>query len=94
MKNTEDLGDFDFGFSFVDENYEEVKETKDNLTKEYNDSRQQIEDLHHRLEMMHNSIVPFLDNLCKNPEKSTILWPNRVEKIEAYKAKLKKILEG
>jgi len=34
MKNTEDLGDFDFGFSFVDENYEEVKETKDKLTKE------------------------------------------------------------
>jgi chromosome segregation ATPase len=94
MKNTEDLGDFDFGFSFVDENYEEVKETKDNLTKEYNDSRQQIEDLQRRLEMMHNSIVPFLDNLCKNPEKSTILWPNRVEKIEAYKVKLKKILEG
>jgi hypothetical protein len=94
MKNTEHLEDFDFGFNFVEHNYEEVKEMKDSLIKDYHISRQQVENLKQRLQMMYDSILPFLDNLCKNPEKSTIHWPNRVEKIEAYKLKLKKILEG
>lgn len=94
MKNTENLGNFDFGFSFVDEDYEEVKEVNNKLNQEYTNSQQEVEDLRARLDLMYNSIVPFLDNLCKNPEKSTILWPNRVEKIQAYKLKLKSIVEG
>lgn len=94
MKNTEDLTDFDFGFSFVDEDYEEVKSVQNKLEKDYTNSQQQIEDLHNRLDLLYRSMVPFLDNLCKNPEKSTILWPNRVEKIQAYKKKLLAIVEG
>jgi uncharacterized protein YeeX (DUF496 family) len=89
-----DETDFDFGFSFVDENYEEVKEVNTKLNKEYADSQEKIDDLQKRLMLLHSSIIPFLDNLCKNPEKSTILWPNRVEKIQAYKKKLQQIVEG
>lgn len=86
--------DFDFGFSFVDEEYDDVKEVNTKLNKEYADSQEKIDDLQQRLKMLHASIVPFLDNLCKNPEKSTILWPNRVEKIQAYKKKLETIVNG
>jgi hypothetical protein len=86
--------DFDFGFSFVDDDYEEVKIVNTKLSEEHSRNQEAIEDLRNRLNMMYASIVPFLDNLCKNPDKSTIHWPNRVEKIQAYKKKLQQIAEG
>jgi hypothetical protein len=94
MKNEQNVGDYDFGFSFVDEDYEEVKEVNTKLSKEYNSSQERVDDLQTRLETLYAAITPFLDNLCKNPEKSTILWPNRVEKIQAYKKKLEQIVKG
>ena len=45
-------------------------------------------------ELLYKAVTPFLDNLCKNPEKSTIFWPDRVGKIEAYQSKLLTIVEG
>jgi chromosome segregation ATPase len=94
MKKEHDLEENDFGFSFVDDAYEEVKEVKEKLEKDYSSSVSQIEDLQARLDEMYSSIELFLDNLCKNPEKSTIHWPNRVEKIQSYKKKLEKIAKG
>lgn len=35
-----------------------------------------------------NMIMPLLNNLMKNPEKDTILWPNRKEKIQEFIAKM------
>jgi hypothetical protein len=94
IKDTDPLTDFDFGFSFVDEEYEEVIETQTQLQRENLTSKEQIEDLQKRIDLLYNSITPFLNNLCKNPEKSTILWPNRVEKIEQYKRRLEQIVKG
>jgi hypothetical protein len=93
-KKTDSVAEFDFGFSFVDEEYEEVKEIQNKLQIEYTTSQVQVEELQNRVDLLYTSIVPFLDNLCKNPEKSTILWPNRVEKIQQYKTRLKQIAEG
>lgn len=91
MKKEDKIEDFDFGFSFADEEIEEVKE---NLNAVIRDDQEKIDDLENRLKLLYSSIAPFLDNLCKNPEKSTIHWPNRVEKIQEYKQKLKLIVEG
>jgi len=93
-KNIDDVVDFDFGFSFVDEDYEEVKQNQDKLQEENLSTKEQIAELHQRVDLLYKSILPFLNNLCKNPENSTILWPNRVEKIEQYKEKLRRIAEG
>ena len=93
MSNKEII-DFDFGFSFIDDEIEEVKETAIKLESAHADSQAAIEDLQERLNKLYNSITPFLDNLCKNPEKSTIYWPDRVAKIEAYRDKLLSIVEG
>jgi hypothetical protein len=93
MANKEII-DFDFGFSFIDDEIEEVKETANKLETEKAENQAAIEDYQERLNRLYNSIVPFLDNLCKNPEKSTIYWPDRVKKIEAYKDKLLSIVEG
>lgn len=87
MKRTEEILDFDFGFSFIDDEIEEVKQAAE-------DRQTNVEELSERLDLLYRSIVPFLDNLCKSPEKSTIYWPDRVKKIEAYKQKLKQIAEG
>ena len=81
---------FDFGFSFTNEaedniaRLEEQQESKDKA----------IESLENKLNILYGTITIFLDNLAKNPEKSTIHWPNRVEKITEYKKKLKMIVEG
>ena len=86
--------DFDFGFSFIDDEIEEVKETANKLETAAANDQAAIEDLQERLNRLYNSIIPFLDNLCANPEKSTIYWPDRATKIEAYKDKLLSIIEG
>lgn len=93
-KKPDSIEEFDFGFSFFDESYEEVSKAKNNLQTEYTSTIEQVEDLQNRVDLLYSSILPFLDNLCKNPEKSTIHWPNRVEKIEQFKKKLKQISEG
>lgn len=91
---SKEIIDFDFGFSFIDDEIEEVKETAHKLETEKAESQAAIEDYQERLNRLYNSITPFLDNLCKNSEKSTIYWPDRVKKIEAYKDKLLSIVEG
>jgi hypothetical protein len=101
----EQVLDFDFGFSFIDEELQEkeaevqqtiqaISSEKQTIEDELTDAKVKADDLEYRLELLYKSITPFLDNLCKNPEKSTIYWPDRVTKIEAYKTKLLSIVEG
>jgi chromosome segregation ATPase len=86
--------DEDFGFSFVDEDFEEVKSQVSKLETATKSDKETIEDLEKRLQAMFNSIDPFLENLKKNPEKTTIYWPNRTEKISQFQQRLKQILVG
>lgn len=58
----------DFGFTFEDSSAV-VAET---MTTEYKSKMKKLESL----------ILPLLKNLMKNPEKDTIYWPNREEKIQ------------
>jgi hypothetical protein len=101
----EEVLDFDFGFSFIDEELQEkeaeaeqkiqeVSSEKQSLEDQLTDAKVKADDLEYRLELLYKSVVPFLDNLCKNPDKSTIYWPDRVGKIQAYKGKLLTIVEG
>ena len=62
----------DFGFSFVDSNEMQAKQQ---LTE-------------NKLEGLRNMIMPLLNNLMKNPEKDTILWPNRDKKIKEFIKKM------
>src|SRR6056300_170840 len=101
----EEVLDFDFGFSFIDEELQEkeaaaeetiqtISSEKQSLEDQLTDAKVKADDLEYRMELLFKSITPFLDNLCKNPEKSTIYWPDRVSKIEAYKTKLASIVQG
>ena len=104
-KTYEEVLDFDFGFSFIDEELQEkeaaAEETIQNISSEkqtledqLTDAKVKADDFEYRLELLYKSITPFLNNLCKNPDKSTIYWPDRVGKIQAYQKKLEQIVEG
>ena len=82
-KNYTDVEE-DFGFSFVDEDIEDEKVLLE-------ENRNSLED---RLSRLYNAMEVFLNNLAKNPEKTTIKWPNRAEKVEQFKKKLQDIKEG
>ena len=101
----EEVLDFDFGFSFIDEEIQEKeaaateqieaeRRAKEELEDKVVEAKVTAEEYEYRLELLYKSISPFLDNLCKNPDKSTIFWPDRVAKIQAYKEKLLRIVEG
>lgn len=81
---------FDFGFSFTNE----VEDNIAKLEEQQKSKDEIIESLENKLNILYDTITIFLDNLTKNPEKATIHWPNRVEKITEYKKKLKMIVEG
>ena len=39
-------------------------------------------------------MMPLLNNLAKNPEKEYIYWPNRIDKLEAFRDKLREVYES
>ena len=73
--------DFDFGFTAVTEDELEVVQK----TKVSADGAQE------KLDKLYNAITPLLTNLKKNPEKEYILWPDRLEKVEAFEDHIQKI---
>ena len=82
---------FDFGFSIVDvaelEALEEAQETITTVSAEAGA-------LEERLNKLYNMVMPLLNNLAKNPDKNYIHWPNRVKKIDEFKAQLDKVYKG
>jgi len=75
---------FDFGFTVVDEDELEAVQT---VSAEASSAEE-------RLNNLYNAITPLLNNLKMNPEKDYILWPNRLEKVEAFEDLLQKIYTG
>lgn len=82
---------FDFGFTAVSEDDLQVVESSKTQVEEL---QEQVKNLDERAERLYNAILPLLDNLRKNPEKPYILWPDRIDKIDAFESKLADILNG
>lgn len=74
----------DFGFTAIDAVSSDTKDAMD----------EQIIELDRRLNLMYDTISPLLDNLGKDPEKETIVWPNRDRAVSEFKQKLADILHG
>ena len=77
----DNLLDFDFGFTAVDENELEAVQS---VKSEASSASANVAELEDKLNKLYNAILPLLTNLKKNPEKEYILWPNRTEKIEQF----------
>lgn len=71
--------EYDFGFTAIDAS--EIEEVRAG-----SQAQQKLDDLF-------NAIMPLLKNLKKNPEKDHIYWPDRIDKVEAFEEKLRKIYE-
>lgn len=50
------------------------------------------EELTSQLQQLYNAIIPLLKNLKANPKQDTIVWPNRIEKIDSFKTKIDSIV--
>jgi hypothetical protein len=72
--------DFDFGFTTVsDEVFQQAEAA--------------AEEGQQKAEQMYKLILPLLNNLAKDADKNAYIhWPNRKEKIEAFKKKLQSLL--
>ena len=87
---SDNLLDFDFGFTAVDENELEAVQS---VKSEASSASATAQELEENLNKIYNSILPLLSNLKKNPEKEYILWPNRVEKIEQFEDLITEIIK-
>ena len=81
---------FDFGFTAVTEDELQSVESSRNQVEEMEKKLKQVDN---RAKRLYDAITPLLDNLKKSPEKEYILWPDRVDKINAFEKRLLGILE-
>ncbi len=87
---SDNLLDFDFGFTAVDETELEAVQKTESKLETTSDKAAELET---KLNNLYNAILPLLTNLKKNPEKEYILWPNRTEKIEEFEDHISKIIK-
>ena len=90
--------DFDFGFSAVDESELEsiksLEQKAQSLELAARENEQLSSSVNAKLSAMYKMIVPLLDNLAKDADKSYIYWPDRQKKLSQFKQKLKDIIES
>ena len=82
---------FDFGFTAVDE--EELSSVQEATTTAAAVATKAA-GTQEQLGKLYNAVIPLLNNLKKNPEKEYILWPKRLDKVEAFETMLTKIYKG
>ena len=80
-----DLGDFDFGFTAVDEQELEAVSTASDKVAATTETAKAAQK---KLDSIYNAVIPLLNNLQRNPEKEYIFWPDRHSKVEAFRDKL------
>lgn len=81
----------DFGFTAVDVTPDDVEKLDQRIQQTADFYSAEAEFYKSQLTKMHNAIKPLLTNLKKDPDKPSIYWPNRREKIEAFEYKLQEI---
>lgn len=98
MAEKNPLDGWDFGFSTVSEEELEqltmqaVEEGKKELESEYSKkiatAEKTIGYYQEKLLVVEKMIMPLLNNLASNPEKSYIYWPDRQKKIAQFRQML------
>ena len=84
----------DFGFTLVDESELDAYQQAQDAQNKLQAASGTAAELEERLNKLYNAIAPLLNNLKKDPERQYILWPNRLEKIEAFEDLLQGIYLG
>ena len=82
---------FDFGFTMADASELDVLKEKEQQVAQATAGASELQE---RLDNVYNAIQPLLKNLKSDPEKSYILWENRLPKIEAFEKHLMSLYKG
>ena len=86
----------DFGFSLVSET--ELKAHEQLLQKKIEEQSKVVQktesELTDKLHGLRDMIMPLLNNLAKDPEKTYILWPERSAKIKLFIDKINKYVDN
>jgi hypothetical protein len=93
----------DFGFSLVSE--QELKAHEEMLKKKVEEQSRIVQQTAKKMEdtaaqslnklyQLRSMIMPLLNNLAKDPEKTYILWPDRAERIQTFIAKINDFIEN
>lgn len=86
----------DFGFSLVSET--ELKKHEELLRKKIEEQSKVVEktesELTDKLHGLRDMIMPLLNNLAKDPEKTYILWPERAAKIKLFIEKINNYVDN
>lgn len=104
-KKEENMTDNEFGFSLIAES--DIKANEDVLKKKIEETLQHIEEqrqyvaeikieeekLIRKLNELRETIMPFLHNLAKDPEKTYILWEDRSARVNEFIEKLNNIID-
>lgn len=80
----------DFGFTFDDSSSID----KETANKEAENLRLEIAEKEEQIELLTKLFEKLLTNLSKNPDQETLVWPNRIAKIEEFRAILNDIKKG
>lgn len=85
--------DFDFGFTAMNEDeLEVVQQLQNEKEAAIGEVSGNVEALQVKIDTLYKMILPLLNNLKQNPDKSYIHWPNRVSKIDEFIKKLDKVV--
>lgn len=83
--------DFDFGFTAMDADELDAVQTK---VQEAETATLVASVTQEKIDQLYNMIIPLLNNLQKNPEKEYIYWPNRMERVEAFRDALTEVYQS
>lgn len=83
--------DFDFGFTVMDAEELEVVQQKTSAVQEAETTALTVQE---KCDKLYNMILPLLNNLQKNPDKEYIFWPDRLNKVEAFRDKLTEVYQS
>ena len=81
----------DFGFTAVDETELTSYQQAEQKVAETSATAEQLQE---KCDNLYNAIIPLLNNLKQNPEKEYILWPKRLDKVEAFETHLQNIYKA
>jgi hypothetical protein len=84
----------DFGFSFHDESEIEDQINEAALNAASKAANQTEQTYKQKLAAVEAIVIPFLQNLMKDPDKVMIRWPNRKEVVEKQLKKILLITQG
>lgn len=101
-----ELKKHDFGFTALSE--EKLRENEEALRKKVEEqeaafkqqeeafnssSKTAVENLK-KLHKLRDKIMILLTNLCIEPKKEYLLWPNRLEQVKTFSEEINKIVDG